>query len=259
MIHRPLQRRSRIAGWSRALGAFAVPLVVIVLVGLRLDQMSPDQALVLGAVAVAFAAVALVLGAAAAALIWHDGRLGARNAVFGMIWATLALAPAAGLALLWASHPRLVDVATDAVDPPLFRAAAFARVGRANSPTAPDVDERTRVRARTPDLAPRRFSVGSDLLFAVTRRRVEAEGWTITDLAPPRGDGDRGRIEAIARSPILGLADDVVIRILPEPSGARIDMRSSIRWGDHDLGRGARRIRAFLDDLDKAVTETYGR
>ena len=79
------------------------------------------------------------------------------------------------------------------------------------------------------------------------------------DLAPPRGDGDRGRIEAIARSPILGLADDVVIRILPEPSGARIDMRSSIRWGDHDLGRGARRIRAFLDDLDKAVTETYGR
>ena len=72
------------------------------------------------------------------------------------------------------------------------------------------------------------------------------------------GDGDRGRIEVEARSPIFGFRDDVVLRILPEPTGARIDVRSSARWGTHDLGRNARRIRAFLDELDKAVVATYG-
>ena len=44
-----------------------------------------------------------------------------------------------------------------------------------------------------------------------------------------------------------------------DPIGARIDLRSSTRLGPHDFGRNARRIRAFLDDLDKAVVDTYGR
>ena len=42
------------------------------------------------------------------------------------------------------------------------------------------------------------------------------------------------------------------------PSGSRIDLRSSSRWGDHDLGANARRIRDFFTELDAAVVEAYG-
>lgn len=259
MLYRPPPRRSALAGWSRRLGAFAVPVLVIAVAGHRFGLMETENAFAIGVAAFGFALLALVLGAVAAAIVWHDGRLGARHAVWGMIWAALALAPAAWVGLAAATTPTAVDVTTDAVDPPLFRAAAFERVGRWNSPTPPPEAERQRIRAQMPEIGPRRYSIGSDLLYSVAVRRVEAAGWTILARQPPAGDGDRGRIEAVARSMVFGMVDDVVIRILPEPSGARIDMRNAVRWGRLDLGRGAQRIRAFLDDLDLAVTDTYGR
>jgi hypothetical protein len=258
MRHRPIQRRSRLATWSRLAGTFALPVVIIAVAGHRAGRMDTAHAVALATAAFAIAAVAVVLGLAAAATIWNDGRLGARHAVAGLLYGLLALVPLGWLGVEALRHPRLLDVSTDAVDPPLFRAAAFLRVGRFNSPTPPSAEERARVRALTPEIGPRRYSIGSDLLYAVTLRRIEAAGWTVIDREPPSGDGDRGRIEAAAGSTVFGLVDDVVIRILPEPSGARIDMRNSPRWGGIDFGRGAARIRAFLDDLDGAVTETYG-
>lgn len=258
MVYRPPTRRSLIARWSRALGAFAVPVLIIAVAGHRFGLMTTDHAVVLSLAAFACAAAALLFGLIAAAFVWHDGRLGARHAVRGIVYACLVLAPAGWVAFEAWHYPRLVDVATDAVDPPMYHQTAFARVGLANSPTPPPLAERQRIKSVTPDLVTRRFTVGSDLLFAVTRRQVEAEGWAITELTPPQGDGDRGRIEAEARSFVFGFRDDVVIRILPEPNGARLDLRSSSRWGQHDLGRNARRLRAFLDDLDKAVVATYG-
>jgi len=258
MIRRPLQRRSRLAAVSRMLGTFALPVLIIAIVGHRAGRMETDHAVALAVAAFGCAALAVLLGALAAAIIWHDGRLGARHAVVGLLYGLLGLAPLGWLGFQAATHPRLLDVSTDAVDPPLFRAAAFLRVGRFDTPTPPPREERLRVKALTPEIGPRRYSVGSDLLYAVTMRRIEAAGWTVLASEPPSGDGDRGRIEAVARSLVFGLADDVVIRILPEPSGARIDLRNVPRWGEIDFGRGAERIRAFLDDLDGAVTETYG-
>ena len=69
---------------------------------------------------------------------------------------------------------------------------------------------------------------------------------------------DRARIEAVARTLLFGFADDVIVRIYSDPSGSRIDLRSSSRWGDHDLGANARRIRDFFTELDAAVVEAYG-
>lgn len=259
MIYRPPERRSRLADWSRTLGAFAVPLVVIAVAGHRFGGLPTPTAAVIAVSGFLLAALGLVAGLAAAGVIWRDGRPGGRNLVFGLVWAAIALAPAAILAAQWASRPKLVDISTDALDPPLFHAAAFARAGRANSVRPADSEERAAVRALVPDVVTRRYSIGSDLLFSVLRKQVEAAGWSVVEMRPPQGDGDRGRIEAVAVSPVLGFRDDVVLRVLPEPSGARIDMRNSARWGVHDFGRGAERIRSFLEDLDKAVIDTYGR
>jgi hypothetical protein len=259
MVYRPLERRSQIAAWSRWLGAFSVPVLAITTIAHRSGLMPTHQALVLVAFAFGFAAVALVLAVVASGFVWHDGRLGGRDAAIGAIWAVLALSPVAYLAVEWVDFPKVTDVSTDAVDPPLYREAAFLRAGRLDSARPPSPQERARIRAAWPEIVTRRFSVGSDLLFFVTRRLVEEEGWKVTEMLQPGGDGERGRIEAVARTLVFGFEDDVVIRVLPEPSGSRIDMRSSIRWGSHDFGRNARRIRGFLDELDRLVVASYGR
>jgi len=56
----------------------------------------------------------------------------------------------------------------------------------------------------------------------------------------------------VARTPIMGFRDDVVVRIRPEPDGARIDARSSSRYGSFDFGTNAARLRSLLSESDVA-------
>ena len=57
----------------------------------------------------------------------------------------------------------------------------------------------------------------------------------------------------MARTPILGFRDDVVVRIRPDPDGARIDIRSTSRYGRHDFGTNAARVRSLSEAIDDAV------
>src|ERR1700730_5680790 len=68
--------------------------------------------------------------------------------------------------------------------------------------------------------------------------------------APPPPSPRDGFIEAIARTPILGFRDDVVVRVRPTSDGARIDVRSASRYGRHDLGTNAARVRSLIGDID---------
>jgi len=63
-----------------------------------------------------------------------------------------------------------------------------------------------------------------------------------------------GIIEAVARTPILGFRDDVIVRIRPTIDGARIDIRSASRYGRHDLGTNAKRVRGLIDDIDDVLS-----
>ena len=65
-------------------------------------------------------------------------------------------------------------------------------------------------------------------------------GWKIV-----AADAATGRIEAIATTSWFGFTDDVVIRIAPNGTGSRIDIRSHSRVGRGDLGANARRVREF--------------
>jgi len=47
----------------------------------------------------------------------------------------------------------------------------------------------------------------------------------------------------------------VVIRVAPSEDGARIDVRSASRYGTHDFGANAARIRSLLEDIDDAAGE----
>ena len=84
---------------------------------------------------------------------------------------------------------------------------------------------------------------------AQTVRRVAAlageRGWE-TALV------DADQVEATDTSTFFRFKDDVVVRVRPAPGGGSlVDMRSISRVGGSDVGMNAKRIRAFLADLQR--------
>jgi len=51
----------------------------------------------------------------------------------------------------------------------------------------------------------------------------------------------------------MGFRDDVVVRVRAETDGARIDARSSSRYGTFDFGTNASRIRGLINDIEDAI------
>jgi len=51
----------------------------------------------------------------------------------------------------------------------------------------------------------------------------------------------------------MGFRDDVVVRVREDPDGARIDARSSSRYGSFDFGTNASRVRRLLNDIEEMI------
>lgn len=77
---------------------------------------------------------------------------------------------------------------------------------------------------------------------------AERRGWEIATV-----DRERGIVEAVATSFFFRFKDNVVIRVRPgaEGQGSVVDMRSISRVGISDVGVNAKRVRAFLADLQR--------
>jgi hypothetical protein len=60
-------------------------------------------------------------------------------------------------------------------------------------------------------------------------------------------------VEAVASSFLFGFESDVVLRLIEEEEGTLVDMRSSSRWGPHDLGANASIIIDFMSELDTTL------
>ena len=71
-----------------------------------------------------------------------------------------------------------------------------------------------------------------------------AQGWEVVDVNP-----EQGTVEATATTFWFGFKDDVVVRVRPEGSGSKVDVRSISRVGLSDLGANAARIEAFLGEF----------
>jgi hypothetical protein len=258
MIYRPPLRSSRAARASRWAGGFAVPLLILTLIEHRADVITTPQSRVLIGLSFGLAAIAILAAIVGFVVIWERGFHGARNAILGLFYASIALLPALYIAYGIARHPALTDISTDWTDPPLYAEAAFLRVGRLNSVAPPSPEQIERQKLAYPDLVTRHFGIGSEQLFRSARKVVEHEGWKVLSETAPREDGDPGRIEAVARTQVFGEENDIVVRVRGESSGAAIDVRSSSRYGSRDLGQNANRIRGFFSSLNAAVTENFG-
>ncbi len=212
----------------------------------RIDYQSGFVALGAG---LAVAGIAVLLSLIAFIRIWQEGRRGLGSAIKGLILAALVLGYPAFLGLKAVTLPAIADVSTDTEDPPQFsrsRAALDAREGRIPPDVAPEAREMQR--EAYVQIAPLTLDIAPDEAFALVRKAAETLGWQVIEAVPPGGRSGLGRLEAVDRTLVLKLPEDVTIRIRPRADGTRIDIRSASRYGGHDLGTNAKRIRTFLDE-----------
>lgn len=248
--------RSRAAGAAAWCGRLALPILLIAGAIHRLGLVDTPTFLVLITVALTTALAGLVLAVIAFFGIWRDGLLGFGDAARGGLLSLLALAPAFVAAGLIATYPRLAQVTTDLADPPFFRRLELrpASASTLRPPTPAEADAQRRA---YPDLLARRYDIDVIELDKAVMRSLERVGWSVVDHYRPVNERDRGRVEAVARTLVFGFRDDVAIRVLPDHGGARVDLRSVSRYGKHDLGANAARIREFHRVLDQVVVELF--
>src|SRR5258705_39772 len=104
-----------------------------------------------------------------------------------------------------------------------------------------------------PDVETVELDVPVQRAFEVTMQLVNKRKWVVIDERAPQPPRRIGRIEAVARTPIMGFREDVSIRVTPDGEGSRVDIRSSSRYFESDLGSNAARITRLIDDINNAV------
>lgn len=237
---------------SRALAAFALAVALIGVFASRAGLDPPAALAVLGG-SLGLALAAVVCALAAFVVVWRTGRRGAGRAGAGLLLALALLAYPAYVLAQAARAPRLLDLTTDLSNPPVFSASRAAFAARGAPPPIPSVAERLAQAKAYPKILPMLLDLEVPEAFAALRRAAQAAGWTIVEATAPGGRMRIGHIEAIARSPILGLPSYVTIRVRPVTEQTRVDVRSASRFAPVDFGVNARNIKAFEAALERQV------
>jgi uncharacterized protein (DUF1499 family) len=149
--------------------------------------------------------------------------------------------------------PAIYDVTTDPIDPPRFEAIARLRPRDANPVTYAGLYTAEQQRVAYSDIEPDLTIATPQEAYDAVLKVIGKRKWHVVDSRPPQATAP-GLVEAIARTPILGFRDDVVVRVRATPDGSRIDIRSASRYGRHDLGANAARVRALIEDVDDVLS-----
>jgi uncharacterized protein (DUF1499 family) len=245
---------SSLASWARNLAVFSVVAVVVSIIIVRFGflEMKPALATFFGALGCA--ALSILISLAAFAAIWQNGSRGMSRILLALVIDAVVLAYPAYLALQYRKLPPIHDITTDPIDPPRFEALARLRSGDgANTAVYAGLYSAEQQRQAYPDIEPVELEIPVDRAYAITLALVNKRKWLVIDERPPQLPRRIGRIEAVARTPIMGFREDVSIRVSPDGEDSRVDIRSSSRYFESDLGSNARRITKLIDDINTAA------
>lgn len=189
----------------------------------------------------ALAALLLALGGMAGA-----ARRGARmsTAVIGLLFSLAVIIPVGALAWKGSRVPAIHDVTTDTSNPPPFVAVLRLREGATNAAEYGGPEVAAKQRAAYPDIVPLTLNLPPSRAFDRALASARGMGWELV-ASDPAG----GRIEATDTTFWFGFRDDIVVRVQPQETGSRVDVRSLSRVGGGDLGANAARIRKYLAAL----------
>jgi hypothetical protein len=249
----PSEPTSRLAIWARRMAGFAFLATFLAVIIVRSGLLENRPALATFGGALAIAVVALVLALSAFVVIWMEGLAGLGAAVTAMAVSLALLAYPAYLGIKAYRLPWIYDITTDPIDPPRYEALARLRVRDANPTTYAGLYAADQQRSAYPDVGPIGTNATAQAAYDAALAVVNKRRWRVVDARPPQAGRREGRIEAVARTPIMGFRDDVVIRVRAETDGARIDARSSSRYGSFDFGTNAARVRGLMNDIEDAI------
>ncbi len=245
---------SALASWARRLAVFAVVAAVVSTLIVRFGFLDFKPALMTFLGALAFAGLSILVSLAAFAAIWQNGSRGMTRILMALLLDILILAYPAYLAYQYKRLPPIHDITTDPIDPPRFDALARLRTGDGANPAGyAGLYSAEQQRAAYPEIEPVLLDVSPQRAYDITLQLVTRRKWLIIDERPPQPPQRVGRIEAVARTPVMGFREDVSIRVAPYDDGSRVDIRSSSRYFEHDFGSNAARITKLTDDLNEIV------
>lgn len=165
--------------------------------------------------------------------------------ILGIIIGVIAIGVPWGWAQTAQSVPPIHDITTDTANPPTFDPALLAKRRTAvNSPVYGGPEIAAQQLKAYPDIKPLLLNASPNAVFKAALTLVKQNGWQVQV-----ANSATYKIDATATTLWFGFKDDVVIRIRPHDGGTRVDMRSESRIGKSDIGKNAKRVRAFLAQL----------
>jgi len=242
-------RLARIGIWTAAIGILLAALSGL---GARAGILSPFASM--GAYAGGSLLLFIALVTAALGLIRSGGSAGTASgpATWLALLAGIAVTVNNGMVMNQArGAPAIHDITTDTDNPPAFVAIVPLRQADSrNNPSDYSGEETALAQKQAyPDLQPLIVSQPVNVVFAAARDVVAEKGWTLV-----AADEAEGRIEATAETGWVRFKDDVVIRVQGGDGGTRVDVRSKSRVGRGDMGVNARRVRDYLESLQRHLT-----
>ena len=245
-------KEAREATWARRIALFFVQLLILTVLLHRFASLTTPAALNLIGVSIAGLLIAIGIATFSLVRIWFGGQIGAAQAFAAIFIALLGLA----VPLFYASKavllPRLTEVATAPDKPLALGTLTDLRPSGANPVAAP---EPAAIKAQIeayPDIGPMVLERSAPEVFNLVQEAVGRLEWTVA-LSETPGETGIGRIEATDKSLMMGFTDDVVIQVKGDDAHAVIDVRSVSRYGLHDFGANAARIRALFAEVTTAL------
>ncbi len=249
------RKKSKLAYVGRWVGVFCASLLLLTIVLHRFFELSTPATVNLIAVAFIGGGLAFILSVFSLFRIWSTGYEGGAQAAMGiLIGAVMFSVPLWYLPKLMAL-PQINDVTTDLKTPPRFSKVTQLRPAGSNSTIYPGRHFADKQQRAYEDIEPFTLKRSYDVAFEIVREAAQRLGWEVVSLRPPKRPGRPGYLEAVDKTLVFGFKDDVAVRVVGDNRSSRIDVRSASRYGRHDLGRNAERIRklfaAIKTDLDQ--------
>lgn len=245
---------SGLATWARNLAVFSAVASLVSIIIVRVGVLEVRPALATLFAALALAGLSILVALAGFIAIWQNGTRGMGRILLALLLDVLILAYPAYLAVQYRKLPAIHDITTDSIDPPKFEALARLRTSDGANPAVyAGLYSAEQQRLAYPDIDTVQLEVPVQKAYGVALDVVTKRKWRIVDARAPQPPRREGRIEAVARTPVMGFREDVAIRVLPDGVGSKVDIRSSSRYFESDLGSNAARVTKLIEDINTAV------
>ena len=247
------RRSSASAIWARRLAVFSAVLLLTSTAGHRFGLVETIPFFWLLGIVCGLALTALVLAGRGFSRLWEYGDRGGRASTRAVLIALVVLLPFAVGAYRVFALPRLTDISTDPLDPPVFSFTPANRTADMKPIGAISRENAELQLAHYPWVTGRRYPLPIDRAHEIITAVLGNLGWNVTRNPQIQLEETEIAIEAVARSPIFGFVSDVAIRIVDEGETSYVDIRSVSRYGMHDLGDNAAKIARFYDGIEAEI------